>query len=145
MSAIIGEIDYVSRIHMTVLWYWWLFDCEYGSCSPIKCFPISRWFLGPRLKKNADMGCQRSERLPTSFMNGSLLTYFPSFYLTGQLTLQLGLSTKARNMCKISSLVPSRKPLTRKTDTIKSWAILQNLNFGMLKLTKTPFSSNVFL
>ena len=41
-------------------------------------------------------------------------------------------------MWKIFSLVPSKKPLTRETDTIKSWAILQNFNFGMLKLTKTP-------
>ena len=28
-------------------------------------------------------------------------------------------------------------PLNRETDTIKSWAILQNSNFDMQKLTKT--------
>ena len=35
-----------------------------------------------------------------------------------------------------------KTPLTRETDTIKSGAILQNFNFGMLKLTQTPILQN---
>ena len=50
--------------------------------------------------------------------------------------------TGVRNMWKIFSLVPSKKPLTRETDTMKSWAILKNFNFGMLKLTKKPILPN---
>ena len=35
-----------------------------------------------------------------------------------------------------------KKSLGRETDTKKSWVILQNFNFGKLKLTKTPILSN---
>ena len=48
----------------------------------------------------------------------------------------------AQNMWKIFSLVPSKKLLTRETDTIKSWVILQNFNSRMLKLAKTPILPN---
>jgi hypothetical protein len=49
---------------------------------------------------------------------------------------------KARNMWKIFSLVPSKKPPARETVTIKSWGILKNFNFWMLRLTKTPILPN---
>ena len=39
--------------------------------------------------------------------------------------------TKAQNICKIFSLITSRKPLTRETDTIKSWAILTKFTSWM--------------
>ena len=48
----------------------------------------------------------------------------------------------ARNMRKIYYFVPSKKSLGRETDTKKSWAILQNFNFGKLELTKTPILPN---
>ena len=48
----------------------------------------------------------------------------------------------AQNMWKIFSLVPSKKPLARETDTIKSWVILQNFNSRMLILAKTLILPN---
>ena len=39
-------------------------------------------------------------------------------------------------------LNPLRSSFTRETDTMKSWAILKNFNFGMLKLTKKPILPN---
>jgi hypothetical protein len=35
-----------------------------------------------------------------------------------------------------------KRTCTRETDKIKSWAILQNFSFFMLKLTKTPILPN---
>ena len=56
---------------------------------------------------------------------------------------KLNQSTMAQNMWKIFSLVCSKNPLTRKIDTIKSWEILQNFNFGMLKFDQNTNSAKL--
>ena len=60
-----------------------------------------------------------------------LTTFFMSTWCHGGLL--------AQNMCTISSLKLSKKPLARETDTIKSRALLQNFNSWMIRFTKKPF------
>ena len=68
-----------------------------------------------------------------------------SFYLPSYLgnAIWIGL-TEARNMCKIFSLVPSKKTChQRKVRLTNVWCIKYlQINFWMIKLTKTPILSN---